>query len=122
MPDLLAAFKRLPSWTFTKLTGRQDVREGMTTIPRHLRLPSFPTGGRVTCWNSASKRREEMKVRKPSVSPGDVYVDIKPPRREWRVSRLKGDSIVLERLDKPSTLRFLSLPELSDPLRYRRKK
>jgi len=63
-----------------------------------------------------------MKVRKPSVSPGDVYVDIKPPRREWRVSRLKGDSIVLERLDKPSTLRFLSLPELSDPLRYRRKK
>lgn len=61
-------------------------------------------------------------MKKAKVSIGDVYVDVKPPKREWRISQYRGDSVTLERVDKPSVFRFLATVELNDRNRYARKK
>jgi len=60
-------------------------------------------------------------VDKAALSVGEIYVDVKPPRREWRIARREGDVLVLERVDKPTVLRFLAPAVLRDPLRYGRK-
>lgn len=59
---------------------------------------------------------------KGDVSIGYVYVDVKPPRREWRISQYRGDSITFQRVDKPTAFRFLATAELNDRHRYARKK
>jgi hypothetical protein len=61
-------------------------------------------------------------MKKAKVSVGDIYVDVKPPRREWRVSQCRDDSVTLERVDKPTTFRFPSIKELTDRNRYAPKK
>lgn len=61
-------------------------------------------------------------MKEAKLSVGDVYVDVKPPRREWRIRRCREDSIMLERLDKPGVSRFLSPADLNDRHRYARKK
>lgn len=58
---------------------------------------------------------------KAEFSVGAVFVNLKPPRREWRISRWDGDVLILERVDKPTVLRFLAPAELRDSLRYARK-
>lgn len=59
---------------------------------------------------------------KTKVSIGDVYRDVKPPKREWRIIKCRDDGATLERLDKPSTFRFPSTEELNDRNFYARKK
>lgn len=60
-------------------------------------------------------------MNEPELSIGAIFVDVKPPRREWRIARRDANSLVLERVDKPTVLRFLAPAELRDPLRYARK-
>lgn len=50
---------------------------------------------------------------------GQVFVDAKPPRRQWRVVERRGGNFVLERLDKPNVRRFPDEPMLLDPEHYR---
>lgn len=58
---------------------------------------------------------------KAELTVGEIFVDVKPPRREWRISRREGDTLVLKRVDKPTVLRFLTPTDLRNPLRYARK-
>ena len=49
---------------------------------------------------------------------GRIYMDAKPPRRTWRVCREDKGTYTLERIDKPSTMRFVDEAALSDHNRY----
>ncbi|MEX2628471.1 MAG: hypothetical protein WD341_00935 [Tistlia sp.] len=49
---------------------------------------------------------------------GHIYVDARPPRRQWRIVEKRGDVCVLARVDKPSVMRFCEFGTLLDPLRY----
>lgn len=53
-----------------------------------------------------------------SVKVGQVYVDVKPPRREWHVVEERENTFVLQRADKPTVRRFLQESDLLDPHRY----
>lgn len=49
---------------------------------------------------------------------GEVFKNVERPRRAWRVTAQLGESIRLERVDQPSTVRFPSRKILLDPQRY----
>ena len=51
---------------------------------------------------------------------GQIYADAKPPRRQWRIVRQRGDSFTLERTDKTTVLRFVDADALTDTTRYLR--
>jgi hypothetical protein len=56
-----------------------------------------------------------------SAAIGQIYIDIKPPRREWRVSERRAGTLMLERVDKPTVFRFVEPAALRDTNRYVRK-
>jgi hypothetical protein len=56
-----------------------------------------------------------------AVRIGQIYVDARPPRREWRVEKLHDGTIMLVRVDKPSVSRFVDATALCDTDRYVRK-
>lgn len=52
---------------------------------------------------------------------GDIYADVKLPRHEWRIVEERDrERFTLERVDKPTIMRFLDGAALHDPRRYRR--
>ncbi|WP_026987539.1 hypothetical protein [Fodinicurvata fenggangensis] len=53
-----------------------------------------------------------------SVKIGQVYISVKPPRREWYVVEERENTFVLQRADKPTVRRFQQAAELRDPQRY----
>lgn len=53
-----------------------------------------------------------------SVKVGQVYISVKPPRREWHVVEERENTFVLQRADKPTVRRFQQEAELRDPQRY----
>lgn len=56
-----------------------------------------------------------------TIRVGDIYADVNPPRREWRIVEDRdGERFTLERVDRPTILRFLDRAALGDPHRYRR--
>ncbi len=52
------------------------------------------------------------------VQVDDVFVNVTPPQKEWRVSEYDGDTITLRRVDRPGSLRFVQINELLDSNRY----
>ena len=52
------------------------------------------------------------------VKVDDVFVNVAPPQREWRVTQRDGETITLERIDRPGAFRFLEVAELMDSNRY----
>jgi len=48
----------------------------------------------------------------------DIFVSVAPPQRQWRVSAYDGETITLERVDRPGSLRFVDIKELLDSNRY----
>lgn len=54
------------------------------------------------------------------VRVGQVYVDVKPPRREWRVHEEKDGLFTLVRTDDARVIRCLEADALLDDTRYRR--
>ncbi len=52
------------------------------------------------------------------VNIDDVFVNVGPPQKEWRVSEYDGETITLERVDRPGSLRFIAINELLDSNRY----
>lgn len=54
------------------------------------------------------------------VCVGQIYADVKPPRRQWRVTEYRDGLYVLERLDNPNVVRFRGTAELQDENRYLR--
>lgn len=52
------------------------------------------------------------------VNVNDVFVNVAQPQREWRVSQHDGETITLERIDRPGSLRFVQINELMDSNRY----
>jgi len=51
---------------------------------------------------------------------GQIYVDAKPPRREWRVVKQTEDRFVLQRVDRPGVSRIPAAETLLDGRRYQR--
>jgi hypothetical protein len=62
--------------------------------------------------------QQNQTIAAPNPEVGEIYVDARPPRREWRVTQIHDGTITLERIDKPSTLRFVNIPTLHDSNRY----
>lgn len=56
---------------------------------------------------------------KHEIQIGQVFIDAKPPYRQWRVVDRRDGNFVLERLDKPNVRRFPDEPMLLDPEHYR---
>lgn len=52
------------------------------------------------------------------VNVDDVFINIAQPQREWRVTQHDGETVTLERVDRPGALRFVEVAELRDSNRY----
>ena len=52
------------------------------------------------------------------IRAGQVYQNVRRPRRLWRLSVLAGDVLRLERLDNPGVVRFPDRTALTDRTRY----
>lgn len=59
-----------------------------------------------------------MTKRSHQAAVGDVFVNVSPPRREWRVVECDGDSVTIERVDRSGTRRYVELRDLLDSTRY----
>jgi hypothetical protein len=59
-----------------------------------------------------------MSRESPAVKVDDVFANVAPPQREWRVTQRDGETITLERIDRPGALRFIEVSELLDARRY----
>lgn len=53
-----------------------------------------------------------------SIQVGACFVDAKPPKKEWRIDSIEGNTITLERIDKPAVIRFVDSNSLRDSNRY----
>ncbi|MEX2200646.1 MAG: hypothetical protein WD711_04555 [Dongiaceae bacterium] len=56
-----------------------------------------------------------------NIGVGSIFSDAKPPRKEWRIDSIDGNTIMLERIDKPSVIRFVNSDSLRDSNRYLQK-
>jgi len=50
----------------------------------------------------------------------EIYVNVAPPRRQWRVIERKQNYVKLVRTDNPNIIRFPHESALLDKKRYRR--
>lgn len=59
-----------------------------------------------------------MSKEQMTLNVNDVFLNVGRPQREWRVTQRNGDLVVLERIDPPGAMRFVSVGELLDNGRY----
>lgn len=52
---------------------------------------------------------------------GQIYVDAKLPKHEWRISAEDSGVFTLVRADDPHAYRYVEAETLLDTIRYRRK-
>lgn len=62
-----------------------------------------------------------MSAGNSGVCVGQFYMDVNPPRREWRVSEEKDGLFTLVRTDNPGAFRYLEADALLYRTRYRLK-
>lgn len=53
------------------------------------------------------------------IQAGQVYIDVNQPKYEWRVVELRGDNVLLQRVDKDRIARIPPTKVLLDPLYYK---
>lgn len=62
--------------------------------------------------------RERERMMSNEIKMGQIYADVQPPRRRWRVVADRDGRYMLQRADKPSVSRFPDAKTLLDRTLY----